>query len=211
MKGIIGKKLGMTQIFDEKGLFVPVTVVLAGPCVVAGIKTEAVDGYNAVVLGFEEVVAKKLNKAELGLFEKNKLKPMKYLKEFCFCGQPAKQIGDMVKADIFAKGDIVDATGTSKGHGFSGNIFRWNHHRLKETHGTGPTVRTVGSMGANSVPARVLPGKKMPGQYGNETQTISNLEIVKVDIDKNCILIKGSIPGARNGLVFIKSAAKASK
>lgn len=206
-KGIIGRKLGMTQIFDEKGLFVPVTVIQAGPCVVANLKTKEVDGYNAVVLGFEEIKAKKQNKAETGLFEKNKIAPMRYLKEFDFSEQ--KQIGDVVNVTVFAKGEKVDVSGVTKGHGFSGSIYRWNFHRLKETHGTGPTVRHLGSTGANSTPSRVFKGKKMSGQYGNEKQTMMNLEVVGIDEAKNCILVKGAVPGAKGGIVVVKTAAKA--
>ena len=208
MKGIIGRKLGMTQIFDEKGLFVPVTVIQAGPCVVANLKTKAVDGYDAVVLGFEEINEKKQNKAEAGLFAKNKLKPMKYLREFDF-GKEQKQIGDIITVNMFEKGQKVDVSGTTKGHGFSGVIYRWNFGRLKESHGTGPVVRHGGSTGANSTPSRVFPGKKMAGQYGNEKQTMQNLEVIKIDEAKNCILVKGAVPGPKNGLVIVKTAVKA--
>ena len=209
MKGIIGKKLGMTQIFNEKGLFVPVTVIQAGPCVVANLKTKAVDGYDAVVLSFEDIKEKKQNKAETGLYKKNNLKPMKYLREFDFAEQ--KAIGDVVDVTVFNKGELVDVSGVSKGHGFSGVIKRWNFQRLKETHGTGPVVRQGGSTGANSTPSHVFKGKRMAGQYGNEASTMINLEVVGIDQAKNCILVKGAVPGAKGSLVTVRNAAKAAK
>ena len=209
MKGIIGRKLGMTQIFNDKGLFVPVTVIQAGPCVVANLKTKAVDGYDAVVLAYEDIKEQRQNKAETGLYKKSKLKPMKYLKEFTFT--EAKAVGDVVNVTIFAKGEMVDVSGTTKGRGFTGVIKRWNMARLKESHGTGPVVRQGGSTGANSTPSRVLKGKKMAGQYGNEASTMSNLEVVGIDEAKNCILVKGAVPGAKGSLVTVRNAAKAAK
>ena len=206
MKGIIGKKLGMTQIFSDKGLVIPVTVVEAGPCVVCNLKTEAVDGYNAVVLGFEEVKDGKLNKPEEGLFKKNKLKNYKHLVEFKFDEQ--KQIGDTVTASVFAKGEFVDVSGTTRGRGFSGVIQRHNQHRLKMTHGTGPVHRQPGSMGANSTPSRIMKGKNMPGQYGHEKCTVQHLEDVGVDEAKNVLLIKGAVPGPKGSLVTVKTSVK---
>ena len=206
MKGIIGRKLGMTQVFNEKGLVVPVTVVEAGPCVVANLKTEAIDGYNAVVLGFQEVKDGKLNKPEEGLFKKNKLKNYKHLVEFKF--DEAKQIGDEVKASVFNKGEFVDVSGTSRGRGFSGVIQRHNQHRLKMTHGTGPVHRQPGSMGANSTPSKVMKGKNMPGQWGHENCTVQHLEIAGVDEAKNVLLIKGAVPGPKGSLVTVRTSVK---
>lgn len=206
MKGIIGKKLGMTQIFNEKGLVVPVTVIEAGPCTVVQNKTDAIDGYNASVLAFEDVKEARLNKAELGVFKKAGVAPKKYLREFSF--ETALEVGAEVKADIFNVGDKIDVSGVTRGRGFTGNIQRWNAHRLNMTHGAGPVHREVGSMGANSTPARVLPGKKMPGQYGNENVTIQNLEIVKIDLDKNVILVKGAIPGKKGSLVTLRETVR---
>ncbi len=206
MKGIIGRKLGMTQVFNEKGLVVPVTVVEAGPCVVANLKTEAIDGYNAVVLGFQEVKDGKLNKPEEGLFKKNKLKNYKHLVEFKF--DEAKQIGDEVKASVFNKGEFVDVSGTSRGRGFSGVIQRHNQHRLKMTHGTGPVHRQPGSMGANSTPSRIMKGKNMPGQWGHEACTVQHLEVVGVDEAKNVLLIKGAVPGPKGSLVTVRTSVK---
>ncbi len=206
MKGIIGKKLGMTQIFNEKGLVVPVTVIEAGPCTVVQNKTDAIDGYNASVLAFEDVKEARLNKAELGVFKKAGVAPKKYLREFSF--ETALEVGAEVKADIFNVGDKIDVSGVTRGRGFTGNIQRWNAHRLNMTHGAGPVHREVGSMGANSTPARVLPGKKMPGQYGNENVTVQNLEIVKIDLDKNVILVKGAIPGKKGSLVTLRETVR---
>ncbi len=206
MKGIIGRKLGMTQIFNEKGLVVPVTVIEAGPCVVANLKTEAVDGYKAVVLGFQEVKDGKLNKPEEGLFKKNKLKNYKHLAEFKF--DEEKQIGDEIKASIFNKGEFVDVSGTTRGRGFTGVIQRHNQHRLKMTHGTGPVHRQPGSMGANSTPSRIMKGKNMPGQYGHEACTIQHLEVIQVDDAKNVLLIKGAVPGPKGSLVTVRTSVK---
>lgn len=206
MKGIIGKKLGMTQIFNEKGLVVPVTVVEAGPCTVVQNKTEGIDGYNATVLAFEDVKENKVSKPEGGVFKKINKAPKKYLREFAF--DVAPEVGSEVKADIFAEGEFVDVSGTTRGRGFTGNIQRWNASRLKMTHGTGPVHRSVGSTSANSSPSRVFPGHKMPGQYGAEKATVLNLEVVKVDLDKNILLIKGAIPGAKGSLVTLRKAVK---
>lgn len=209
MKAIIGKKLGMTQVFAADGSFVPVTVIEAGPCIVTQVKTADRDGYQAVQLGFEDVAERKLTKPELGHLKKSKCAPKKVLKEFKADNIADLQAGKTVKCDVFASGDIVDVCGRTRGRGFTGVIQRWNQHRLKMTHGTGPVHREVGSMGANSTPSRVLPGKNMPGQYGAERVTIQNLEIVKVDVSRNVLLIKGSIPGAKGSLVTVKQAVKA--
>lgn len=208
-KAIIGKKLGMTQIFSPDGKVIPVTVILAGPCPVVQIKTVERDGYSAVKLGFEKVGEKALNKPELGLFKKIGIEPHKVLKEFRLEDVSALEVGKMVSCDTFAEGEKVDVVGTTKGHGFSGVIKRWNQHRLKETHGVGPVHREVGSMGANSSPSRVFKNKRMPGQYGVERVTIQNLEIVKVDVARNAILVKGAVPGPKGGIVTISNSVKA--
>ncbi|MBQ8108046.1 MAG: 50S ribosomal protein L3 [Ruminococcus sp.] len=208
LKGIIGKKIGMTQIFDEAGKIVPVTVVEAGPCVVVQKKTVENDGYEAVQLGYGEIRAKRVNKPLAGHFKKADVAMKRTLKEFRLDDTSALNVGDIVKADIFAEGDIVDVSGTSKGHGFSGTIKRHNGHRLKETHGTGPVHRHAGSMGACSDPSRIFKGKKMPGQYGNVKVTVQNLTVVKVDAENNLIAIKGAIPGPKNGTVMIRDSVK---
>ena len=207
-KGIIGKKIGMTQIFDETGKVIPVTVVEAGPCVVVQKKTVENDGYDAVQLGYGDIRAKRVNKPLQGHFKKADVAMKRTLKEFRFADTSAFNVGDIVKADTFAVGDIVDVSGTSKGHGFSGTIKRHNNARLKETHGTGPVHRHAGSMGACSSPSRIFKGKGMPGQYGNTKVTVQNLEVVKVDAENNLIAIKGAIPGPKNGTVKIVDCVK---
>ena len=208
-KGIIGKKIGMTQIFDEIGNVIPVTVIAAGPCVVSQIKTKETDGYEAIQLGFEDIAEKKLTKAEAGHFKKAGTSMKKHLKEFRLADISTYQIGDTVTADTFAAGEKVDVTGMTKGHGFSGAVKRWNHHTLCATHGVGPIHRQVGSMGANSTPSRVFKNKKMAGQYGNEQVTVLNLEIAKIDAEKNIIAVKGAVPGAKGGIVFLRDSVKA--
>ena len=203
-KGIIGKKIGMTQIFDEKGHVVPVTVVEAGPCVVSMKKTVETDGYTAVQLGFGDMKANKVNKPMQGHFKKADVAPKKVLKEFRFDDCDAYSVGDVLKADIFEAGMKVDVTGTSKGKGYAGVIKRWNFGRLKETHGSGPVARHGGSMGACSSPSRVWKGKKMAGHLGAEKVTVKNLTLVKIDAENNLIAIKGAIPGANGGYVVIR-------
>jgi large subunit ribosomal protein L3 len=207
-KGIIGKKIGMTQIFDEIGNVVPVTVIQAGPCVVAQKKTVETDGYNAVQLGFAEVKEKHMTKAEIGHFAKAGVENKKHLKEFRLDDVSALNVGDVITADTFAAGEKVDVTGMTKGHGYSGVIKRWNHHHLRMTHGTGPIHRQPGSMGVID-PARIFKNKKMAGQYGNEQVTVLNLKVVKIDAEKNLIAVKGAIPGAKDGIVFIRDSIKA--
>ena len=207
-KGIIGKKIGMTQIFDEAGKFIPVTVVEAGPCVVVQKKTVENDGYNAVQLGFGDIRAKRVNKPLQGHFKKADVALKRTLKEFRLDDIDVLNVGDIVKADSFAEGDIVDVSGTSKGKGFAGTIKRHNFARLKESHGTGPVHRHAGSMGACSSPSRIFKGKGMPGQMGNEKVTIQNLEVVKVDAENNLIAIKGAIPGPKNGTVTVVDCVK---
>ena len=208
-KAIIGRKLGMTQVFSADGKVIPVTVVEAGPCPVVQLKTVEKDGYQAVKLGFDEVKEGDLNKPELGQFKKAGVAPQKVLKEFRLQDVAAYEIGKTVTVDTFAAGAKVDVVGTTKGHGFSGVIKRWNQQRLKMTHGVGPVHREVGSMGANSSPSRVFKNKHMPGQYGHERVTVQNLEVVKVDTARNALLIKGAIPGPVGGIVTVSDSVKA--
>ena len=206
-KGIIGKKLGMTQIFDEKGNVIPVTLIEAGPCVVAQKKTVENDGYEAVQLAYEDVSKKNLTKAVIGHFEKAGISPKRHLKEFRIEGS-ALETGSVVTVDTFAEGDKVDITGITKGRGYTGAIKRWNLHKLRMTHGVGPVHRQSGSMGVID-PARIFKNKKMAGQYGNEQVTVQNLCVVKIDAEKNLIAVKGAVPGARGGIVFIRDSVKA--
>ena len=208
-KALIGKKIGMTQIFDEKGNVVPVTVVEAGPCPVVQKKTVEVDGYAAVQLGFAVQKQQRVSKPLKGHFAKADVAPQKVLKEFRFADTSAFEVGSVVKADAFAAGDKVDVIGTSKGKGTAGAIKRWNFSRLKETHGTGPVARHAGSLGACSDPSRVYKGKKLAGHLGAERVTVQNLDIVKVDAENNLIAIKGAIPGPKGGYVVIADAKKA--
>ena len=208
-KGLIGKKIGMTQIFDEKGNVIPVTVIECGPCVVAQKKTAENDGYDAIQLGFMDAKAKHMTKAEQGHFEKNGLQLKKHLKEFRYEDCSKYNVGDVITVDTFAAGEKVDITGMTKGHGYSGVVKRWNCHKLRMTHGVGPVHRQPGSMGANSSPSRIFKNKKMAGQYGNEQVTVLNLEVVKIDAEKNLIAVKGAVPGAKNGIVFVRNSVKA--
>ena len=207
-KGIIGKKIGMTQIFDEIGNVIPVTVIEAGPCVVAQKKTVENDGYDAVQLGFMDVKEKHLTKAEKGHFEKAGVALKKHLKDFRLEDCSALNTGDIITVETFAAGDKVDVTGITKGHGYTGAIKRWNLHKLRMTHGVGPVHRQSGSMGVID-PARIFKNKKMAGQWGNEQVTVLNLKVVKIDSEKNLIAIKGAIPGAKDGIVFIRDSVKA--
>lgn len=207
-KGLIGKKIGMTQIFDEAGKVVPVTVIEAGPCVVTQLKTAENDGYEAVQLGFGDLSPKHVNKPTTGHFKKNDLPFKRTLKEFRLDDISNVNVGDVLKADVFAAGDVIDVSGVSKGKGFQGAIKRHNQHRLKETHGTGPVVRQAGSMGACSSPSRIFKGKGMAGHMGAENVTVQNLVIVKIDAENNLIAIKGAIPGPKGGVVCITDAVK---
>ena len=208
-KGIIGKKLGMTQIFDENGNMIPVTVIEAGPCFVVQKKTAETDGYDAVQLGFEDLEERKATKPAQGHFKKAGVSAKRHLKEFRLESAADMNVGDVVAADTFAAGDKVDIIGTSKGHGYTGSIKRWNHHMLCATHGVGPIHREVGSMGPNSSPSRVFKNKKMAGQWGNEQVTVLNLAVVKVDAEKNLIAVKGAVPGSRGTIVFLRNSVKA--
>lgn len=207
-KGLIGKKIGMTQLFDESGKVIPVTVVEAGPCTVVQKKTVENDGYAAVQVGFGDVKVQRVNKPMAGHFKKADVAPKKVLKEFRLEDTNSVNVGDVLKADVFAAGDKVDVVGTSKGKGTAGAIKRWNFSRLKESHGTGPVARHAGSLGACSDPSRVFKGKKLAGHLGAERVTIQNLDIVKVDVDNNLIAIKGAIPGPKGGIVVIADTVK---
>ena len=208
MKALIGKKVGMTQIFDEKGNIIPVTAIEVGPCTVTQIKTMDQDGYQSIQLGFEDVKESKLTKPELGKFKKAKLSPKKYLREFPIESVEGINVGDEFKADVFEVGDKVDIQGTSKGKGFQGVIKRHGQSRGPMGHGS-MYHRRPGSMGPTSTPGRVFKGKNLPGHMGVETVTIQNLEIVKVDLDKNLILVKGSVPGAKKSILKIRKSVKA--
>ena len=207
-KAIIGKKLAMTQIFDEKGNVIPVTLIEAGPCVVAQKKTVETDGYAAIQLAYEDTKEKHLTKAEMGHLKKAGLTAKKHLKEFRLEDCSAFEAGSVVTVDTFAAGEKVDITGITKGRGYSGCVKRWGLHILRMTHGTGPIHRQPGSMGVID-PARIFKNKKMAGQYGNEQVTVQNLKIVKIDSEKNLIAVKGAVPGAKNGIVFIRDSVKA--
>ena len=207
-KAIIGKKLGMTQVFTPEGVVIPVTVVEAGPCPVVQIKNNETDGYNAVVVAFDKQKAQRVNKPMAGAFKKAGIDTYRIVKELKFDNANEYTLGQEVKADIFAEGDKVDVTGTSRGRGFTGVIQRWNQHRLKMTHGVGPVHREVGSMGANSTPSRVFKNKHMPGHYGVERVTMQNLEIVKVDVSRNILLVKGCVPGPKGSVITIREAKK---
>lgn len=208
-KGLIGRKIGMTQVFDEKGNVIPVTVVELGPCAVVQKKTIENDGYNAVQLGFEDKKVTRTNKPMKGHFDKANVAPKKILKEFRLEDDSALNVGDIIKADIFAAGEKVDVVGTSKGKGTAGVIKRWNFSRLKETHGTGPVARHAGSLGVID-PARIFKGKKMAGHLGSERVTVQNLDVVKVDAENNLIAIKGAIPGPKKGIVMVVNSVKKS-
>lgn len=207
-KAIIGKKVGMTQIFDEAGKVVPVTVIEAGPCVVTQKKSADKEGYTSVQLGYQEVAERKLTKPEKGHLDKAGAGCKKYLKEFKLDDSGAMNVGDEVKADVFAEGDKVDVTGVSKGKGFAGVIKRHGAHRTPTSHGGGPVHRHAGSMGSGTDPSRIFPGKIGAGHMGAEQVTVQNLDIVKVDAELNMIVVRGAVPGPKGGIVYIKSTVK---
>lgn len=207
-KAIIGKKVGMTQIFDESGKVIPVTVIEAGPCVVTQKKTLEQDGYVSVQLGFENVKESKLTKPEAGHLKKAGVEAKKHLKEFKLDAAADMNVGDVIKADTFAAGDKVDVVGTSKGHGYQGVVKRWNAGRTPMTHGGGPVHRHAGSMGSSSDPSRIFKGKIGAGQMGVEQVTIQNLDVVKVDSELNMLVIRGAIPGPKGGIVYLKNSVK---
>ena len=208
-KAIIGKKLGMTQLFDEEGKIIPVTIVEAGPCVVVQKKTADNDGYDAVQVGYGEASVKSTSKPAKGHFDKADVAPKKHLKEFRLAGAAEMEVGAIIKADTFAVGDHVDVHGTSKGKGYAGTIKRYGNHRLKESHGTGPVHRHAGSNGSTTSPSRVFKGKKLPGHMGAESVSVQNLEIVKIDVENNLIALKGAVPGPKGGVVTITNSVKA--
>ena len=206
MKGILGRKIGMTQVFTTDGRLIPVTVVEAAPNVVLQKKTVATDGYDAIQVGFEDKREKLANKAELGIVKKANTAPKRFIKEFRYDEMMSYEVGQEIKVDSFVAGEVVDVTGTSKGKGYQGVIKRHNQHIGPKGHGSG-AHRIVGSMGPIA-PNRIAPGKKLPGQMGNVTRTVQNLEIIAVDVENNVLLISGSIPGPKKGLVVVKSAVK---
>lgn len=207
-KAIIGRKMGMTQVFTEDGVVIPVTVVEAGPCFVTQVKTNERDGYEAVQMSFEDVRERLLNKPTLGQFKKAGIAPKRVMKEFRLNNSNNYTVGQELKCDVFADGDIVDVSGRTRGRGYTGAVARWNQHKMKMSHGTGPIHRHPGSMGACAYPGRVMKGKKLAGRYGYENVTVQNLTIVKVDVAKNALLIKGAIPGPKGSVVVIKDAVK---
>ena len=211
MKAIIGKKVGMSQIFDENGKVIPVTVIEAGPCTVIQKKTSEKEGYESVQLGFEDVPERKLTKPEMGHLNKAGVAPKKYLREFNLENAAELNIGDIVKADTFKEGDFVDVTGTSKGHGYQGVVKRWNAGRTPMSHGGGPVHRHAGSMGSTTDPSRIFKGTGGPGQMGGDTVTIQNLEVVKVDPELNMLVVRGAIPGPKYSLVTVKNTVKTHK
>lgn len=207
-KGLIGKKIGMTQLFDDNGNVVPVTVLEVGPCPVVMKKTIENDGYDAIQLGFAAQKPQRVNKPMTGHFKKADVAPQRVLREFRLADTSAYEVGNVVKADIFAAGDRVDVVGTSKGKGTAGVIKRWNFGRLRESHGTGPCVRHGGSIGMCSDPSKVFKGKKMAGHLGHERVTVQNLDVVKVDVENNLIAVKGAVPGPKNGIVLLADSVK---
>ncbi|WP_416197341.1 MAG: 50S ribosomal protein L3 [Sporanaerobacter sp.] len=210
MKKILGKKIGMTQIFEEDGRVIPVTVVEAGPLKVVQIKTMEKDGYNSIQIGYVDIKEKKINKPLKGHFDKAQVEYKKYLREFRVDNPEKYEIGQEIKADVFESGDRVDVVGISKGKGTQGPVKRHGHGRGPETHGS-KYHRAVGAMAAASYPGRVFKGKKMSGHMGNQRVTVENLEIVRVDAEKNLLLIKGAVPGPKGGLLTIKESVKVSK
>ena len=208
MKAIIGKKVGMSQIFDENGHVIPVTVIEAGPCVVVQKKTSEKEGYEAVQLGFEDISERKLTKPEKGHLDKAGVAPKKYLREFDLENASELNVGDIVKADAFQAGDFVDVTGISKGHGYAGVVKRWNAGRTPTSHGGGPVHRHAGSMGSSTDPSRIFPGKIGAGHMGVEQVTVQNLDVVKVDPELNMIVVRGAIPGPKGGIVYLKNSVK---
>ena len=210
-KAIIGEKVGITRIFTEDGCMIPVTVIKAGPCVVSYKKTIEKDGYSAIQLGYGKIKEEKVKKPQLVFFEKNKIEPVKILREFKLADAESLNIGDFIKVNVFSVGECVDVTGTSKGKGWAGVIKRWNFRRLRESHGTGPVSRHGGSIGQCSDPSRVYKGLRSAGQLGHERVTVQNLKIVKIFENENLIAIKGSVPGPKGSIVYIKDTVKKGK
>jgi large subunit ribosomal protein L3 len=211
MRGILGKKVGMMQLFDESGAAVPVTIIEAGPCYVTQVKTIDTDGYHAVQLGFDEVAERKLSKGERAHLEKASAPTLRHLREFRYEEAPALNLGEVVKADVFQEGDFVDVTGITKGRGFAGAVKRWNFRGGPKTHGQSDRHRTPGSRGSGTTPGRTYRGIKSPGHYGNERVTVQNLKIALVDPERNLLAVRGAIPGARGGLVMVHDAVKKAR
>ncbi len=211
MKGILGRKIGMTRIFNEKGEVVPVTVIQAGPCYVTQVKTTETDGYEAIQIGFEEVHPKRLNKPQLGHLKKNNLPPLRILREIRVEDASQYEVGQVLTVEMFQPGDLVDVTGTSKGRGFQGGVKRHGFGGGPKTHGQSDRWRAPGSIGAGTFPGRVLPGTRMAGRMGNRRVTVQNLEVVRVDPENNLILVKGAVPGHKKGLVMIRQAVRPGK
>lgn len=209
VKGILGRKIGMTQLFDDSGEVVPVTVIEAGPCYITQVKTEDTDGYNAIQVGFEEVPERKLTKGQLGHLQKASVPVLRVLREVRLLGAPEHVLGDIIKADVFAEGELVDVTGTSKGKGFAGAVKRHGFRGGPKTHGQSDRHRAPGARGAGTTPGHTFRGTKGPGQMGNKRVTVQNLKVALVDAERNLIAIKGAVPGPRQGLVFIRTAVKA--
>ena len=210
-KAIIGRKLGMSQYFTAEGVAIPVTVVEAGPCPIVAVKTVENDGYQAVVLGFGGIKASRVNKPDAGQFKKANVTPVRTLKEFRLNDVSGMEVGKSVDCTVFSEGDVIDVTGTTRGRGYTGPIYRWNQHILKKTHGTGPVHRQAGSMGANSSPSRIFKGKNLAGHYGCERVTVLNLKVVKVDAARGVLLVKGAIPGPKGGTITLRDAVKTHK
>jgi len=208
MRGILGKKVGMTQLFDESGAVIPVTIIEAGPCYVTQVKTSDSDGYNAVQLAYDEVAERKITKGELGHLKNAGAPPLRQLREIRYDENPALTLGDVIKADIFKEGDMVDVTGMTKGRGFAGAVKRWNFAGGPKTHGQSDRHRTPGSRGSGTTPGRTYRGIKSPGHYGNERVTVQNLKVALVDAERNLLAVRGAIPGARGGLILVRDAVK---
>lgn len=208
MRGILGKKVGMTQLFDESGAVVPVTIIEAGPCYVTQVKTVDTDGYHAVQLGFDEVAERKLSKAERAHLQKADAPFLRHLREIRYEDAPGLTLGDVIKADVFQEGDFVDVTGVTKGRGFAGGVKRWNFRGGPKTHGQSDRHRTPGSRGSGTTPGHTYPGIKSPGHYGAEQVTTQNLKVALVDAERNLIAVRGSVPGARGGLILVRDAVK---
>ncbi len=211
MKGILGRKLGMTRVFDEAGVMIPVTVIQAGPCYVTQVKTTETDGYEAIQIGFEVVKPNKLNKPELGHLKKHDLPPLRILREIRVEDASQYEVGQVLTVEMFKPGDLVDVTGTSKGRGFQGGVKRYGFGGGPRTHGQSDRLRAPGSIGAGTFPGRVLPGTRMAGRMGNRRVTVQNLEVVRVDPENNLILVKGAVPGHKKGLVIIRDAVRPGK
>jgi large subunit ribosomal protein L3 len=211
MRGILGKKVGMTQLFDEKGNIVPVTIIEAGPCFVTQVKTTDRDGYNAVQIGFDEVPERKLTKGERGHLKAAGAPTVRQLRELRYSEAPRLALGEVIKSDIFKEGELVDVVATSKGRGFAGAVKRHNFAGGPKTHGQSDRHRTPGSRGAGTTPGRTLPGTRGPGHYGDARTTVQNLRVALVDPERNLLAIRGAVPGARGALVLVREAVKSAK